>query len=88
MSDLEPDLESDHVVYKINISQIFCMINMTFDENLSERHHIYKLSFKGLISDDKQLQQESIKPISKTTTVIKGTINLELVFTMNTPAQL
>ena len=40
---------------------------MTFDENLYETRHI---DFRGFMSDDSQSQQESIKPISKTTTVI------------------
>ena len=45
---------------------------MTFDENLSERRYVdFKLYFRGFMSDDDQLQQESIKPTSKTTTVIK-----------------
>ena len=44
---------------------------MTFHENLSERCHLDKQYFRGFMRDDHQLQQKSIKPISKTTIVIK-----------------
>ena len=38
---------------------------MTSDENLSEKRSIDQLYFRRLMSDDNQLQQESIKPMSK-----------------------
>ena len=42
MSDLDPDLEFDHVVhkYKCTYLKLSLPINMTFNENLSERRQM------------------------------------------------
>ena len=81
MSDLEFDLESDHVV-KINRFQILSTCD--FDENGFKSRHIDYLYFRGFTSDDNLSrsvlsEQGRSVGVNKATTVIKNKVKYKII---------